>query len=123
MVERVITATSPCMKFSKVSLNEQLEKLKEEVTEVQDAILAIKGLKDSEFPDGELAQKRRREMLETLYIELMMEMLDVQTCINTMFEQVHKDRLFDYNMLRKRAEIAVIQKNLARGYYAEEVIR
>lgn len=106
MVERVITATTPCLKFVDVPLNVQIMKVMEEVGEVRDAWVELRDKGES----------------EERAVRLMEEMLDVQACINTMFEQLAKDYgLVTYTKCRTKAEEVVIRKNLSRGYYAEDV--
>ena len=129
MVEKKITATSPCMRFVNAPVGEQILKLQEEVVEVGEAFNEYKKAKEDRYKlgygsalygetDRQIeANKVVREKLENL----MVEMLDVQTCINTMFEQLKKEGMREYHYVREDAELEVIRKNLARGYYAEEV--
>lgn len=105
MEERVITAVSPCEKFLNEYPVKQVMKIKEEAQEVFDAY-------------SDLVESG--EDLNCLVL-LMMELLDVQASVNTMFMILERDYgKIDYTKCRVEAERKVINKNLARGYYAYE---
>lgn len=105
MEERVITATSPCEKFLNERPVKQVMKIKEEAQEVLEA------WSDLENHSGDL----------NYLVPLLMELLDVQASVNTMFMILEQDYgKVDYKMCRVEAERKVINKNLARGYYAYE---
>ena len=109
-MELRIQATSPCPKFLNANLRDQVQKIKSEVLEVEEALeeflkwreLDVEPTKDS--------------------VKLLMEMYDVVVCVNTLNMQLkhHYPDCFS-TQIREEAEEAVITKNMARGYYAPEV--
>lgn len=118
MEERVITATSPCLKFVDVPLHEQITKLREEVDEVYKEVCTLNGI--YELNKSKTCYPLTQKSIDRVLVCLMMEMLDVQTCINTMFEQVREIEPYSFEDCKAKAEAKVIKKNMARGYYARE---
>lgn len=105
-----IKATTPCYKFIDATSEAQIDKIREEVEEVDEAWAAFEV--DS-----------NQENLKNL----LMELLDVKACVNTAMVQIEKelcDSIFTVNMgnLDFRSALnmekeAVVQKNMRRGYY------
>lgn len=110
-IEVKVKATSPCAKFLKANLRDQLQKIKEEVNEVEEALEGFLGCND----------KKDYALKEAQAEILLMEMYDVTACVNTLHAQL-KYRFPGYFNEAKNAvaEAGVIQKNMARGYYALE---
>ena len=112
-IEVKIKATSPCAKFYNANPRDQLQKIKEEVLEVEEAYEAFYNAnhKDCTF-------ERREEAA----INLVMEMYDVVACVNTLYSQLKFKfpSTFD-KKTEVAAELSVVNKNMARGYYAPEV--
>ena len=109
-IEIRLQATSPCPKFSNANLRDQVQKIKSEVLEVEEALEKFlncleSGIEPTKSP-----------------VKLLMEMYDVVACVNTLNMQL-KYRYPDCfsTQIREEAEEAVITKNMARGYYAPEV--
>lgn len=99
-----IKATTPCFRFVNAKPEEQIEKLKEELAEVQEALAAYQ-----ENPDDSKA-----------FIHLLVEILDVQACAETFIYQLIKHYSkgeFPAVLLLGEASDKVIAKNMYRGYY------
>jgi hypothetical protein len=124
MVEKVITATSPCMKFITNNIPEQLGKLDEELTEVAVAVekyvFAGTSVIEAKYSNDSIAKTEAELSYRKTKLDLVEELLDVQTAVNTMFAIMERNWT-DYESIMNDAEKKVIDKNLARGYYAEEV--
>lgn len=107
-IEVKIKATSPCAKFYNVNPRDQLQKIKEEVLEVEEAYEAF--------------IKAKSEQREEAAIDLLMEVYDVMACVNTLYSQLKFKfpSTFD-KKTEVAAELSVVNKNMARGYYAPEV--
>lgn len=107
-IEVKIKATSPCAKFYNVNPRDQLQKIKEEVLEVEEAYEAF--------------IKAKAEQREEAAIDLLMEVYDVVACVNTLYSQL-KCRYPSYfdKKTEVAAELSVVNKNMVRGYYAPEV--
>lgn len=112
-IEVKIKATSPCAKFYNANPRDQLQKIKEEVLEVE---VAYEDFYDANHKDCTL------EAREEAAINLVMEMYDVVACVNTLYSQLkcHYPSYFD-KKTEVAAELSVVNKNMARGYYAPEV--
>lgn len=112
-MELRLQATSPCPKFLNANLRDQIQKIKEEVLEVE---VAYEEFYDANHKDCTL------EAREEAAINLVMEMCDVVACVNTLNMQLkyHHSNCFS-TQIREKAEKAVITKNMIRGYYAPEV--
>ena len=110
-MEMKIKATSPCAKFYKEELGVQVEKIMEEAEEVRDALYIFQ----------QAGKGKNVEAIEAAAINLLVELYDVVACTNTMFSQLkHRyPNYFDHEAFI-RAEVSVINKNMARGYYATE---
>lgn len=109
-MEIKLSATSPCPKFLNANLRDQVQKIKSEVLEVEEAL--------EEFLNWqELGIEPTKAS-----VKLLMEMFDVVACVNTLNMQLkyHYPDCFSPQR-REEAEEAVITKNIARGYYAPEV--
>ena len=107
-IELNIKATSPCIKFCKASLRDQVEKIKEEVLEVEEALEAF-------YTDGSVEEREEK------VIPLLMEMYDVIACVNTMHKQLEVQYPSYFSEAKRiLAEASVLNKNMARGYYAAE---
>ena len=105
-----IEATSPCPKFLNANLRDQVQKIKSEVLEVEEALENfLCCIEDDAVPVKSP-------------VNLLIEMLDVVACVNTMSMQLkyHYPECFTEQRWVE-AEDAVITKNMARGYYAPEV--
>ena len=94
-----IKATTPCYKFRDATPEEQIAKIKEELAEVEAAYIELK-----EMPT------------ESRLLALLMEIIDVKACCNTLIYQLTNDN-FEAFVIYAKAKEAVIRKNLARGYY------
>ena len=110
-MEMKIKATSPCAKFYKTELGVQVEKIMEEVEEVRDALYIFQ----------QAGKGKNIEAIKAAAIDLLVELYDVVACTNTMFSQLkfRYPNYFDHEAF-VRAEASVINKNMARGYYATE---
>lgn len=109
-IEVKIKATSPCAKFLDCSPREQIQKIKEEVLEVEEAIEAF-------LKDGQTIEQK-----EEAAIAVFAEMYDVVACVNTLHKQLaHRHPMYFNKVTRDVAETVVVNKNMARGYYAPEV--
>lgn len=95
-----IKATTPCYKFRDATPEEQIAKIKEELAEVEAAYIELK-----EMPT------------ESRLLALLMEIIDVKACCNTLIYQLTNDN-FEAFVIYAKAKEAVIRKNLARGYYS-----
>lgn len=87
-IEVKIKATSPCAKFLNCSPRDQIQKIKEEVLEVE---VAYEEFYDANHKDSTL------EAREEAAINLVMEMYDVMACVNTLYSQLkcHHPSHFD----------------------------
>ena len=109
-MERKIRATSPCAKFVVCSPRDQIQKIKEEVIEVEEALELL------------LDPIITGEEKEKAALDTVVEMFDVIACVNTLHEQLRVCYPeFFRDGARMAAETYVIHKNMARGYYAPEV--
>ena len=108
-IEFKFKATSPCTKFFAYSPREQIQKIKEEVLEVEEALELL------------LEPSITGEEKEKAAFEVLVEMYDVIACVNTLYEQL-KLCYPEYvtEGAKMAAEAYVINKNMARGYYAPE---
>ena len=106
-LERKIRATSPCAKFLDCSPRDQIQKIKEEVIEVEEALELL------------LDPIITGEEKEKAALDTVVEMFDVIACVNTLYEQL-KLCYPEYftEGAKMAAEAYVIEKNLARGYYS-----
>lgn len=123
-----IKATTPCYKFINATPEEQIDKILEEVNEVDEAWAAFE-------------YEKNKKNLQALLVEL----LDVKACVNTALAQIEEfadkydkeiikaqphniseDEYFTPNVVGKllqffsaypAAKDAVIKKNMRRGYY------
>ena len=108
-IEFKIKATSACAKFSDCSPREQIQKIKEEVLEVEEAIEAF-------LKDGQTIEQK-----EAAAIKVLVEMYDVVASVNTLHKQlVYRQPMYFHKESRMIAESFVLNKNMARGYYAAE---
>lgn len=94
-----IKATTPCYKFRDATPEEQIAKIKEELAEVEAACTEFK-----EMP------------ADITLLALLMEIIDVKACCNTLIYQLTIDNLGAFTIYAEAKE-EVIAKNLARGYY------
>lgn len=109
-IEFKFKATSPCAKFFTYSPREQIQKIKEEVLEVEEALELL------------LEPSITVEEKEKAALEVLVEMYDVIACVNTLHKQLKVCYPeFFTDGARISAETCVITKNMARGYYAPEV--
>ena len=95
-----IKATTPCYKFRDVIPEEQIAKIKEELSEVEAAYTEFKKMPT-----------------ERALLALLIEVIDVKACCNTLIYQLTNDN-FEAFVIYAKAKEAVIRKNLARGYYS-----
>lgn len=95
-----IKATTPCYKFRDATPEEQIAKIKEELAEVEAAYTEFK-----------------KVLAEDKLLALMMEIIDVKACCNTLIYQLTNDNFGAFTIYADAKE-AVIAKNLARGYYS-----
>lgn len=95
-----IKATTPCYRFRDAKPEEQIEKLKEELAEVEEA-----------------CAKFKKTPTKTNLLALLMEIIDVKACCNTLIYQLTIDKLGAFTIYAEAKE-EVIAKNLARGYYS-----
>lgn len=95
-----IKATTPCYKFRDATPEEQIAKIKEELAEVEATYTEFK-----------------KVPTEDKLLALMMEIIDVKACCNTLIYQLTNDN-FEAFVIYAKAKEAVIRKNLARGYYS-----
>lgn len=99
-----IKAKTPCYKFRDVSPLAQIEKLKEELSEVEAAF----------------KEYQQNSQNDEIFINLLVEILDVQACASTFIYQLMDD--YDHGnraakRALKKAKKAVVAKNMCRGYY------
>lgn len=108
-IELTINATSPCAKFLGCSPRDQIQKIKEEVLEVEEAL-------DLLLEDGITAEEKEKAALEVL-----VEMYDVIACVNTLHRQLisRYPELFN-DSANESAQLCVLHKNMKRGYYTGE---
>lgn len=95
-----IKATTPCYKFRDATPEEQIAKIKEELAEVEAAYTEFK-----------------KVPTEDKLLALMMEIIDVKACCNTLIYQLTNYN-FRASVIYADAKEEVIRKNLARGYYS-----
>lgn len=95
-----IKATTPCYKFRDATPEEQIAKIKEELAEVEAAYTEFK-----------------KVPTEDKLLALLMEIIDVKACCNTLIYQLANDNAKVLAFYADAKE-AVIAKNLARGYYS-----
>lgn len=99
-----IKATTPCYRFRNVSPEEQIEKIKEEVAEIEAAY--------AEYEEYETESDLK---------QLMMEIIDVQVCCSTFLHQLVKNCNLPHcnaHWVKRWAKRRVVEKNMRRGYYA-----
>ena len=109
-VKLEIVATSPCPKFLNVNLRDQVQKIKSEVIEVEEALEEFLNHRELDIEPQKAS------------VKLLMEIFDVVACVNTMSMQLEYHYPECFTKWRwEEAEEAVITKNMARGYYAPEV--
>ncbi len=94
-----IKASSPCRKFRDATPEEQIAKLFEELSEIEEAL-----------------NDYRQHKVDSLEL-LLMEIIDLKACCNTfIYQLVGEHRPYRQGIL-KAAKEKVIVKNMARGYY------
>ena len=96
-----IKATTPCYKFIDAKPRAQIEKIKEELAEVEEAY-----------------ELYRKCCTDEQYVALLMEIIDVQACCKTFIAQLESHCYHGRKPL-KTAKKAVLAKNMARGYYTK----
>lgn len=88
----------PCIKFDGATVNEQLDKTKEELLEVEDSY-----------------EKYRLNPCGNNRVELLMEIADVEACLTTLLHKLGVDKVE-----MDAARCLVWHKNELRGYHDPE---